>query len=61
MKTPEEIYEECRPRHRDWGTLKGMCIEAMKIYAKQWIDKAYKNTFMPQAIADQLKKEIDEQ
>ena len=34
MKTAEEIYEANRPKYRDWGTLKDMCIASMDEYAQ---------------------------
>jgi hypothetical protein len=34
---------------------------AAKEYAKQWVDRCYRDTFMPQMIAVNLKKEIDAQ
>lgn len=33
--TAEEMYEANRPRFRDWGTLKDMCLETCEQYAKQ--------------------------
>lgn len=35
MRTAEQIYEEMRPKFRDWGDLKSMCIAAMKEYSRQ--------------------------
>lgn len=35
-KTAEQIYEEMRPKHHYFGTLKSMCLEAMEAYADQF-------------------------
>lgn len=58
MKTFKEFYDELYHKKLITGKLEEL---AAKEYAKQWVDRCERMSFMPPSIRDQIKKEIDAQ
>lgn len=58
MKTYKDFYDELYHKKLITGKLEEL---AAKEYAKQWVDHCERNSFLPKQIAEQFKKQIDEQ
>ena len=58
MKTYKDFYNELYHKKLITGHLEEL---AAKEYAKQWVDRCERASFIPAIIRDQIKKEIDAQ